>query len=195
MLCACSRGPSVAGSLRVESLGDQAGFLAVDYHTVVYGQDVQDVDGDTSFMLTNIPLDDLLDGNVQNGQIMHVTLLWQPKAGSTPIEDSATNVSIRHVIIADGEVGLYGGAGYADASRAGRPRVRIAIRDATVRLLESTEAFHDPLSPAGVSGTFTAELDPKLTRRLQRAASQLLTNALGRTRFVHNDGETAPDGA
>lgn len=177
------------------SLGGDPVVLDFAHDTVVY---THDPDGDTSFFLTNIPVARILDGTAESGQILHIDLLWMPKAGATPMDPTATNSSVRHVVVADGEVGVYGGAGFAlPAGKLGRARATIELRDTSVRLLDATDGFTDPLTPARITGTFTADLDPRTARRLHRAMSQFVTNALGRSVFVRADGgsNVVPAGA
>ena len=185
-------GGRVVGKLRAESLGSDPVVLHAQYIDVVYSHDPH---GSTSFFLSDVPVDDLLSGAITEGQIVHIDLLWRPKAGATPMDASATNACIRYVIIANGEVGIYGGAGFAQPRGApGDDTLKLTLRDATIRLLESTDGFTDPLSPARLTGNITAKLDPKLSRKMHRAVTQLVTNALGRRRFVNADrGESAPD--
>jgi hypothetical protein len=177
----CSFGGS-AGSLRAQSLGDDPVVLYGTFKQVYFSHDEKE---STSFMLSDVPIDDLLNGSIQNGQLLHVRLLWMPKAGSTPMDSTATNASIRFVVIAGGEVGVYSGAGFAvpDSDLTGA-RAKVTLYDATVQLQDATAGFRDLLSPAHVSGSFTAIRDERLTQQMQRAASQLTTTALGKTRFV-----------
>jgi hypothetical protein len=122
-------------------------------------------------------------------------LLWVPKAGDTPMDPSATNASIRHIIISNGQVGIYGGAGFALPSEnpANRDTVTFTLRDASLALQEATPGFVDLLTPSQMTGTFSVTRDDKRARQLYFAASQLVTNAFGRTRFVMNDSqETTP---
>ena len=171
------------GQLRAESFGGERVILGSTYITVVYEHDPK---ADTSFFLSDVPMEDLLAGTVTQGQIMHVELLWEPKAGATPVDASATNAAIHHVIISDGEIGVYGGAGFAmPHGDPGDDRMRMTLRDATVRLLESTDGFRDLLTPGKIMGDFTARLDPASARKIHRATSQLVTNAVGRSTLVH----------
>ncbi len=60
----------------------------------------------------------------------------------------------------------------------------MTLRDASLTLLDSTEGFRDVLGPTKLTGTFTAVHDPRRCRQLHYAISQIVTNALGRSRFV-----------
>jgi len=181
-LAGCGAFGGSTGSMRSESLGPERVVLPAAFETVVYSYNPA---GDTSFFLTDIPLEDLVASYPSDGQVIHVELLWAPKPGATPMDASATNASIRYVIVADGEVGLYGGAGFAmPEGTLGRDSLTMALRDASVRLLESTPGFNDPLSPARITGTFTARHDPLLARKLHRALTQMVTNALGKPTYV-----------
>jgi hypothetical protein len=147
----------------------------------------------TSFMLSDVSIDKLLDGTADTGLVMHIELLWLPKPGRTPLEPTATNASIRLIVIADGEVGVYGGAGFAmpNGNPAEERTVALALRDASLQLLESTPGFHDLLSPAHLTGSVTSRRNESETRKLNLAASQLVTNALKQTRFVQSHREAA----
>jgi hypothetical protein len=176
-------GPNAAGSLRVQSLGRDPVSLATRFRSAFYSYDV--VAG-TSFMLSDVSVDKLLDGSAASGLIMHIELLWLPKPGRTPLDPTATNASIRLIVIADGEVGVYGGAGFAmpNGTPAEERSVSLALRDASLQLLESTPGFNDLLSPAQLTGSVTSRRNEAETLKLNLAASQLVTNALKQTRFV-----------
>ena len=175
-------GRGTEGSVRSESLRADAVVLGASYPTVVYAHDPEE---DTTFLLTDMAIEDLLAGKVVDGQVLHIDLLWEPKAGTTPMDIDATNAIIRHIVISGGEVGVYGGAGFVlPRGSPGRDTLTVALRDAMVRLMDSTGGFVDPLSPARLTGTFTARHEPGLARRISRAISQIVTNALGRTRLV-----------
>lgn len=172
----------VSGSLRAESLGDDPVYLDGSYQTAVYA----DLNSpETSFFLTDIPIDDLLAGNLTTGVVVHVDLLWQPVAGKTPMDRSATNVSVRYIVFADGEVGIYGGAGFAmPKGKPGKGSMSLALRDASITLLDSTDGFVDLLSPARLTGSLTAGLDEQRSRQMAYAVNQIVTTALGYTRLV-----------
>lgn len=180
-LAGCGRS-GVVGSLQVESASDDPVMLRGTFHTAVYANDPY---AETSFILLDVPVDEFFDGAARRASIVHLTLLWRPKPGATPMDASATNVSIRYVVLADGEVGVYGGGGFAvpRGSLKG-DRVTVELEDGSLGLLESTDGFVDLLTRARIHGRFTATLDPERTWKLRYAVSQLVTNALGRTRHV-----------
>ena len=181
--CGCSGWRDASGDLRTVSLTDQSATLPSRF---IVGFFAPDRDGSTSFMLADAPVEQYLESAPQTGQILHIELLWDPLPGRTPMDSSATNVSLRLIIFAEGEVGIYSGAGfalpYSDPNESNT--LTIAIRDATLQLEESTPGFSDLLGAAQMTGTCTVKRDEKKTRQLNRAASQLVTNALGRTRYV-----------
>jgi hypothetical protein len=188
-LAGCAAG-GTSGSLLAESLGTAPVVLARDYVTAVYAVQDETV---TSFFLADVPLEELLSGTMTRGNVVHLDLLWVPKAGNTPMDSSATNVSIRFVVFADGEVGVYGGAGFAlPDGTAGASTMSLELRDASLTLLDSTEGFVDLLSPARLTGRVTARLSEKRTRQLRYAVSQLVTDALGRSSFVRGDSVREP---
>jgi hypothetical protein len=181
-LVAGCAGGRPSGALRAESLGTNPVVLPGHYITAYYASHDKT---ETSFFLADVPLEQLLSGEVTRGNVVHLDLLWPPKAGATPMDSSATNVSIRFVVFADGEVGVYGGAGFAvPDGRAGAAHMGLDLQDASLTLLESTDGFVDLLSPARLTGRFTARLNEKRTSQMRYAVSQMVTNALGYSRFV-----------
>jgi len=183
-------GHGSAGAMRIQSLGDRPAVLAGDYTTAYFSREA---DEEASFMLADMPAAGVLKGTVGNGQLLHIDLLWLPKPGRTPIDPSATNATIRLVVISNGEMGLYGGAGFAmpDGSLEGK-KVSLTLRDASVQLLESTPGFVDLLSPAQMTGSFSAQHNDQKSRDLKNAASQVVTDALGKTRYVLAGGQSKP---
>ena len=181
-LAGCKAGTATTASLVAESLGTSPVVLPCEYLTAFYAHDEAT---ETMFFLTDVPADELLSGTVTRGSVVHLDLLWSPKPGSTPMDSSATNVSIRFVVFADGEVGVYGGAGFAlPDGKAGEATLGLELRDASLTLLDSTEGFVDLLSPARLTGQLTARLNEKRTQQMRFVVSQLVTNALGYSHFV-----------
>ncbi len=181
----CAAGHA-SGTLRVESLGDDRVYLDGVYETAVYA-DLNSTE--ISFFVTDIPMDDLLAGNITTGMVVHVNLLWEPAAGKTPMDSSATNVTVRYIVFADGEMGIYGGAGFAmPKGELGKGPMSLSLRDTSITLLDKTDGFVDLLSPARLTGKINAGLDERRSRQMAYAVNQLVTNALGYTRLVAAKG-------
>lgn len=173
------------GSLEVVAAGPRAGRLASDFTTAVYTQSENLV---ASIYLTDIPVESLLAGDVTSGQIINLELLWKPIPGETPLESTATNLSIQHVVIANDQLGMYGGTGFAwPGGTVGETDISLSVSNASLSLLESTQGFVDRLTPALLSGQVTAVHNPQLARRIGLATSQVVTNKLGQPRFVRAD--------
>jgi hypothetical protein len=67
----------------------------------------------TTIVFSDIPYEDLARGTAREGRFLHIELLWRPDPGKTPVEPSATNLTIRLVVVSAGEVGVYAGGGFA----------------------------------------------------------------------------------
>jgi hypothetical protein len=172
------------GSLVAESLGENPVVLPGEYVVGVYAERSAT---EVSLLMSDVPLEQLVSGEVAEANVVHLDLLWIPQPGATPMDRAATNVCIRYVVIADGEVGVYGGAGFAlPGGKVGASRLGLDLRDASLTLLESTDGFVDLLSPARLTGTVSARRNEKRTEQALYAVSQLVTNALGRTFFVRD---------
>lgn len=173
---------SSVGNLQVASLGGDSIAVEGDYTTALYSDQLTT---DTSVYVSDIPIDQLISGDFRSGQVVHVEKLWQPKAGKTPLDSSATNVSIRYVVFSEGEVGIYHGGGFATFKEHddGR-RVTVSVLDASLRLGESTPGFNDLLGPTQLVGNITAKLDRASARKVHFLLSQRVTDMLGESTLV-----------
>lgn len=183
--CASIIGRAQGGTLAVTSAGSEPARLSASLRTAVYAHDQG---AGTSIFVSDLPMERLLAGDFEQGQVLHLELLWVPRSGTTPMDRTATNLSVRHVIFSGDQVGVYGGAGFA--LTAGRPGDRIfslEVRDAPLRLEHRTSGFVDVLERAQLQGHLAARLDGAAVRRLRMALSQRVTDALGTTRLVSND--------
>jgi hypothetical protein len=177
----CNGGP-MRGSFRAMSLGGETVYLDGECGFAYYGDPAAP---ETSYILASVPLEQMRRGEVTDGLIIRIDLLWQPAAGKTPMDMSATNVSIQYIVFAGGEVGVYGGAGFAlPASPPGGRPSTLTLWDASMELLDSTDGFVDLLSPARLTGRFTAHHDAERARQIRHEASTLVSQALGRHRIV-----------
>lgn len=181
-LLGCGAGRTGMGAVKAESLAGRRVILPGDFERAVYDHET---DADTTIVLSDVSVDDLLLGTVDEGQILYMQMLWLPKAGATPMDSSATNLSLRHIVVSGGAMGIYGGAGYATPD--GQPGGRtfgLTIRDSTLRLLEATEGFADPLTPSRITGSVDAVRSQRSTRRFRIALSQFITDRLGEPRLL-----------
>jgi len=154
--------------IHVKSM-DQAVVLSPHLRTIGY----RAIDESTAdIYLSDIPLDrlaatDSLDD--LTGSIIELHMFVNPKPGKTPIETTASSVTIRQVILAGGQIGLYGGGGFlfpngspGDTSFGGR------IKHGSVRLLAATAGFRDRLG--------AAEFDAGVMARKDAAATAIMSH-------------------
>ena len=174
-------GVSAPERLEFTSMGDTPRTLPTDLGVGTYALEL----ANTSFVLSNLSQEQLQDSTDLVGYVLHVDLMWVPKAGKTAIDPTATNTSIRLVVFAGTEVGLYGGGGFAwPTGESGAPEYGVDIVGSNVSLLAATPKFVDLLSPAQLTGRLRCRLDDAQTRQMRRATSQLVSNALKRVQWV-----------
>lgn len=160
LLPACTR-----RTLTLESVSGYTA-LTVDYPTrVLSGTDATTAD----FYLTDLPPELWRPGTDLtgvSGTLVHLHLFLPPSAGRAPMGENASNINIRYIIIAGGEVGVYAGGGFlfldGKPSRHGdEPAVWTSaggsFSAASMRLIRRTENFRDILGPSQLSGKFDAK--------------------------------------
>ncbi len=142
--------------------------------------------GSSSIVLSTVPIERLQADDFESAQVIDITYLWEPRAGRTPVSRDATNLTIRHVVLVGRtEVGVYGGGGFGwPRGDPGDDGFGVDIAGSSLTLIDSTEGFRDLLSPASASGSAGGPLDATAAVRIRDAASQLVTNRLGRPRWV-----------
>lgn len=183
--CLGGCGVSAPERLEVTSAGDTPRTLRTDLGVGTYAQET----ANTSFVLTDMTVEELEEPGEHFGHVLHVNLLWIPKAGKTAVDPAATNTSIRLVIFSGKEVGIYGGGGFAwPNGEPGAEEFGIDIVGSSLSLLAATDGFVDLLSPAQLTGRLLSRHDDDQTRRMRRATSQFVSNALKRVQWV-----SAPD--
>ena len=183
------RSSGVSGSASIRSLGPVPLLLEQDFETGCYAE----LESECSFWFSSVPLDALgaAGGQTTAGGVsidavfLHAQMVWEPEPGLTPLASTATNTVTRIVVVSGGEMGLYGGACFArPLDSIGDDEVALSLRGGTLTLLAKTDGFKDLLSPVGLEGTLTARRSADETAAWRRAASQLVTNALGRSMWV-----------
>ncbi|MFM8783828.1 MAG: hypothetical protein ACKOFI_01395 [Phycisphaerales bacterium] len=170
------------GTVDAVGAGDTAIRLSSQFETGTFAIEP----AQTTVVFSDIPSEDLARGTARNGRFLHVEVLWRPRPGKTPIEPSSTNLSIRFVVVSNGEVGVYvgGGFGFIRAGRAGDGKIEVDITGSSISLVDKTPGFVDLLSPAEMTGTLGAFENADNARATRRAASQFVTNRLGKVRWV-----------
>ena len=139
----------------------------------------------TSVILSTIPLERLADRDFDRAEVVHVEFLWKPRAGRTPVSADATNLSIRYVVMVDEQIGIYGGGGFGwPRGKPGDAGFGVTISGSNLALLDSTDGFRDLLTPARLAGQVDAPPDETTAIRLRDVVSQIVTDGLGRTRWV-----------
>jgi hypothetical protein len=144
----------------------------------------------TSFYLSDQPLDQLLGDTVPDCAILHAQLLWIPKPGATPVDPTATNLTLRLALFVDGELGVYGGAGFGwPEGELGTTTAQLKLVGSTLTLLHASDGFRDLISPVLLLGTLQAQYDPAEAVRWQVAASQQVTNRLEKTLWLRRPSQ------
>jgi hypothetical protein len=128
--------------------------------------------------LTDLPPDALKPGADLSevwGQLVHLHLFVAPKPGSTPIATSACSVTVRAVVIARGEIGVYGGGGFLDPeTEPGDSVLEGSMRRASCRLVAKTPGFMDRLGASSFQADFTAARDEPGARSLAARLQEIL---------------------
>lgn len=140
----------------------------------------------------------LLDGSPSAPrQAAVVELFWRPRSGLTPVEPSATNMTVTYLIFAQrerelgraagdrGELGVYAGAGFLfPRSALGGRELVVGVWDATLRLETRSSGFVDLLGLASMTGSFTATRDDQRVGELLEQLSERTRERLGFPRPV-----------
>ncbi|MFM1803218.1 MAG: hypothetical protein RL136_97 [Planctomycetota bacterium] len=182
-----------AGSVQLSSVGTTPLVLDQPFSTGTYSA----LGSDSEFWFATVDQelisDDAAAAGLADAVFLHAQLLWIPEPGKTPIASTATNLVTRVIVLSGGELGVYGGAAFAEPLDAiGSSELSIRIRGGTLTLLERTEGFRDLLSPSVLEGTLTARAATEETAVWKRAISQLVTNKLGRSTLVDADAPGLP---
>lgn len=167
---------------------DSEWSLTPDIRTAVYStSDTAAAD----IYLSDLPLDRLTNPDDDlaglSGSLLHIRLFLVPRAGNTPIGNTACNITLRHVILASStadappSMGVFGGGGFLLPS--GDPGDRTIggrVTEVTMRLLDSTDGFDDLFTTARVSGRFSATLNAEAAAALAARVRTLADQAAQR---------------
>lgn len=94
------------------------------------------------------------------GNILHIHMFLYPKAGRTPIDFTASNATITHVVLADGAYGVYSGGGFLlPSGKTAGKAIKGRLEEATLRPVSATSGFADLLGWNHLSGSIAAGRD------------------------------------
>ena len=175
----------------VVQVAEKPRYMPMSFATAVCGEDPY---VDTSVWMTDLTNEQLESGELPDGQIMHVELLFTPRPGWTPIDSTATNLAIRYILITDGQVGIYEGGGFGYPIGSGRSSsMTLRIEGASMQLSRSTVGFVDLLTPAELSGTFSGPCNTAEVERVRNIINQHMTNTFGQVMYVDGGMQDAVD--
>lgn len=176
------------GDLTIASIANNTS-LNPAIRTAVYKR----VDANTAELyFSDLPEERFLEPGARLGDVpgivLHIHYFLTPSAGSTPIDDTACNVTLKQVVFAPAApstsataqrslpaVGVYGGGGFFFPSGTlGTGVFGGSIRDGTFRLIESSPGFIDALGPSSVTGKLLASRDDVLADAMDRRMRELL---------------------
>lgn len=101
------------------------------------------------------------------------------------MDRTATNCTVRQVILTETAAGVYDGAGFlAPSNRAGGKSFGGSISGATLRLAESSDGFQDLLGTAELSGSFTAARDDAAVSQIAVRLNTEVSRRLGSLFYV-----------
>ncbi len=171
-LPACTNGGGIAqhSSVTVQSMGRNNSTLYADCSTIVCDAGFAN---EGEIWMTDIPIEELAKGNVPNGQIIQLQVLWAPVAGKTPLASTSTNLVIKQIIISDGEVGVYGGGGYCWPTGSPNRGLKLDIEQATIAIQQQSPGFFDLLTPATMTGAVTSRPDKVIAHQIATAARRI----------------------
>lgn len=175
--------------LVTESVGEPSTSLSFNFPYAWY----EDEPAQTSVYLSDLSPEEIAKGGELTGQIVHIQVVWLPRPGWTPARKGCTNTIIRLLVLSRGEIGLYGGGGFAwPWDEPGDETFGMDVLASSLSLLEKTDGFVDLLSPAEMTGAADAPRDAAAAQRMRLVTSQLVTNAFRNVRWVRA-WEGAPD--
>ncbi len=188
MLPACMT--AQGGDIRLSALGARRLVLERPVREGVFA----DLESEHGFWFSDLSLDGLSSAAaaIESAVVVHAQMVWKPEPGRTPLSATATNTVLRVMVISKGEVGIYGGAGFArPLGELADDVLEIDLKGGTLTLLHATKGFHDLLSPAELTGVLKARRSTDDVQRWRRASSQFATNAMGKSMWVSDDESPA----
>lgn len=176
LACAASVGCRSVGSFARGTGGEfvsdeQAHALNPDIRTRVFSSDDMN---SADLVFSDLDAATLTDRSAWDGafgQVIHARMFIQPRPGRTPIEPTACTVTLRYLVLAGDEFGIYAGGGFLlpdgspdDDTFGGK------ISDASLRLVSATPGFNDLIGSGRLDLSFKARRDHDAVRRAARNA-------------------------
>lgn len=187
------RGLTVRGQLQTETGGGSPVALRGDFDTAYY----RHADDNTVTFV-------LLDGpEAEPEQAAVIRLFWRPRAGRTPLEETATNCTITYLVFAEdpdpaadprdpGQIGVYSGAGFLHPDgKPGPATLSADMWEAALTLETRSDRFVDLLGDASLTGSFRAERDPGKVNALLAELNRRVYERLGFPRLVRVESNVA----
>lgn len=117
-------------------------------------------------------------GEGMTGNVVHIHMFLYPKAGQTPIDFTASNTTITHVVLANGAYGVYSGAGFLLPSNnpTKGSTFKGHIADATMMPVSATSGFDDLLGWNELSGSIAAKRDDERAEQIRQFLAAILAN-------------------
>jgi hypothetical protein len=161
-------------SVRVQS----SRSAVTDFPKLPVGAYLPEGPGAASVFLTDLDtsaLDRGTDLSGVSGRIVQIRMFLSPSSGNTPVGKNACSATVRHIILAEGNIGVYSGGGFLwPDTNVGDPRLAGTVSNATMRLTGSHGNFSDRLGAATLEATFSARRDEALARRISARVDDVL---------------------
>lgn len=168
---------SSGGTLSVTSIADAEETLQGQFQAGIYTTG----DANSATMI-------LYDGPPENpAAAVTIRMFWNPDAGRTPIDATATNATIQYILFdtAGKEIAIYSGAGYFyPNSSVGDDKFTGSVWQSSLRLADKSEGFEDKLGQAQLKGKFTVNRDDLGIDEALHKLNVQVRERLGRTRLV-----------
>lgn len=124
-------------------------------------------------------------------QVLIVRMLWLPRGSKTPVNRSATNAAIKHIVFAGADrniVGVYGGGGYYyPKGKPGKDRIKGAIWDGSMQLLHASRDFADRLGRVQIDGNIKVTRDDEKVQAALKNLEEELAVKIGYKVMVQRD--------
>lgn len=175
------------GTLTVRSFDDSDENIRGTFQSGIYTT----ADANTATMV-------LFDGPPENPKAaLTIRMFWNPHAGRTPIDATATNATLQYILFDDTgkEIAIYSGAGYFYPNNSlGSDSFTGSLWQSSLRIADKSEGFDDKIGMARIDGKFTVTRDDLAVNPALHQLNVQIRQRLGRTRLVkseeHQDNKT-----